>query len=148
MSPQVRTRRPFSDVEQAALDDFLGSDVGLGLFFDRKARPIGMIQAGQLKWEQPGYERIGHSWLVGRLGAVEVSTVWLGMDHGWRGGPPIIFETMIFCDDDELNLSCWRYSTVKDAQIGHRRVVKLVKLLQRYPKVLAKPHKNRGRHWR
>jgi hypothetical protein len=25
-----------------------------------------------------------------------LSTVWLGMDHGWGGGPPLIFETMLF----------------------------------------------------
>jgi hypothetical protein len=28
-----------------------------------------------------------------------LSTVWLGMDQGWGGGPPLIFETMLFAPD-------------------------------------------------
>jgi len=31
-----------------------------------------------------------------RIGPFEVSTVFLGMDHAFLGGPPILFETMTF----------------------------------------------------
>lgn len=131
-------------VQESALDDLLGH----GLAFDRKGRPISFLRMGQLKFERSGYDRIGLTTLPGRLGPVEISTVWLGMDHSYGYGPRLIFETMIFCDDENLDTACWRYSTLKQAAIGHRRVVGLVKLLQRPPKVLAKPHKTRNRHWR
>ena len=34
-------------------------------------------------------------------GDLWVSTVFLGIDHNWTGGPPILWETMIFCNSDE-----------------------------------------------
>lgn len=125
-------------------------DIGEGLYFDRKGRPINMWIAAELKY-RPGspYERVGDTYLTGRLGPASISTVWLGSNHSFRRDtPPLIFETMIFCDDEDWNLSCWRYATKREAEIGHRQIVRLVKLLQREPRNLVKPHKNRGRHWR
>lgn len=29
-------------------------------------------------------------------GDIRVSTVFLGMDHSWSGGPPVLWETMVF----------------------------------------------------
>lgn len=52
-------------------------------------------------------------------GDVWVSTVWLGIDHGFGRGPPIIFETMIFGGDRDGDQ--WRYSNLDDALEGHRR---------------------------
>jgi len=53
-----------------------------------------------------------------------VSTVWLGIDHNFLSeGPPLIYETMIFfrgCTD----LDCERYSTRREAKIGHEEMVK------------------------
>jgi len=51
-----------------------------------------------------------------------VSTVFLGLDHGHLlGGPPVLFETMVFGDDiDHME----RYLTLEEAKIGHKRVVK------------------------
>jgi hypothetical protein len=49
-----------------------------------------------------------------------VSTVFLGLDHGW-GGKPLIFESMIFngpCHDDMD-----RYTTWEQAEIGHAEMV-------------------------
>ena len=55
------------------------------------------------------------------LGDVWVSTVFLTVDHAFLGGPPILFETMIFGGPhDQL---CWRYATWEGAEAGHRRVV-------------------------
>lgn len=31
-----------------------------------------------------------------RLGPVDISTVFLGLDHSFRGGPPVVWETMFF----------------------------------------------------
>ena len=52
---------------------------------------------------------------------VTVSTVFLGLDHAWGQGPPMLFETMIFGGpyDQEQD----RYSTWEKAQEGHERMV-------------------------
>ena len=36
----------------------------------------------------------------GTLYGEKLSTVWLGLDHSWGGGPPLIFETMLFAPTD------------------------------------------------
>jgi hypothetical protein len=61
---------------------------------------------------------------VDEIGDVRVSTVFLGLDHGY-GGPPIIFETMIFGGPHDKYQE--RYSTWQEAEEGHRRAVVLVK---------------------
>jgi hypothetical protein len=56
------------------------------------------------------------------LGATLVSTVFLGIDHGfsWEAGPPLLFETMIFYDQDYGDeMGTWRYSTWTQAVAGH-----------------------------
>jgi hypothetical protein len=58
-------------------------------------------------------------------GDVRISTVWLGLDHGWGGGPPLIFETLVFGGpmDGEMD----RYSTEAQAVEGHARMVEAVR---------------------
>jgi hypothetical protein len=49
-----------------------------------------------------------------------VSTVFLGLDHGFfPDEPPMVFETMIF--GGPLADYCQRYSTLLDAKFGHWR---------------------------
>lgn len=55
---------------------------------------------------------------------VEVSTVFLGLDHSFDDGPPIIFETMVF--GGPLDEQGERYSTREQALSGHTRWVKNV----------------------
>lgn len=64
-----------------------------------------------------------------------ISTVFLGLDHSWGRGPPMLFETMVFeregyespllkgfiVHDD---LDCVRYSTWDDAEAGHQATVR------------------------
>jgi hypothetical protein len=48
---------------------------------------------------------------------VDVSTVFLGIDHQYGDGPPLLWETMIFGgprDGDQ-----WRYPTYDEAMAGH-----------------------------
>lgn len=53
---------------------------------------------------------------------VDVSTVWLGLDHNfWGDGPPLIFETMVF--GGEENGATWRWPTKEKAIEGHASVV-------------------------
>jgi len=53
--------------------------------------------------------------------AFRVSTVFLGLDHGFGFGPPLLFETMVF--GGPLNYEMERYSTWKQAEIGHNQIV-------------------------
>ncbi len=62
-----------------------------------------------------------------------ISTVFLGLDHGypqWSGHTnkyrPVLFETMIFCDDPEYDNYMQRYSTWDEALEGHREVVRMI----------------------
>jgi hypothetical protein len=57
---------------------------------------------------------------------IEVSTVFLGLDHN-RGetGPPILFETMVF--GGFLDQECVRYATLVEGRAGHWAMVERVK---------------------
>lgn len=57
-------------------------------------------------------------------GDVRVSTVFLGLNHQWEpGGPPEIFETMIFGGEHDQDM--WRYATWEEAEEGHRKACEL-----------------------
>lgn len=61
-----------------------------------------------------------------------VSTVFLGLDHQYGDGPPLVFETMIFASKDgEITDWCerWgdRYSTIDGARAGHADAVQMVR---------------------
>jgi hypothetical protein len=56
-------------------------------------------------------------------GHVKISTVFLGMDHGFfPHEKPLVFETMIF--GGACSGWCWRYRTWDDAVRGHRSAVR------------------------
>jgi len=69
-----------------------------------------------------------------------VSTVFLGLDHNWNGGPPLIFEAMIFGSrKNAMDLGCKRYSTYEEAEKGHAELLKgIVCQINRFRK-LRKP---------
>jgi len=54
-------------------------------------------------------------------GAHFVSTVFLGLDHNWSDGPPILWETMVFIDGEDVE-TC-RYASLREAIIGHNTLV-------------------------
>lgn len=61
------------------------------------------------------------------LNGTLVSTIFLGLDHGFPCiGEPILWETMIF-GDDEFEGYQERYSSYDDAMKGHELAVKFVK---------------------
>jgi hypothetical protein len=59
------------------------------------------------------------------IGNYEVSTVYVGLDMGLFNPLPLIFETMIFCDDADDPLYLWqeRYTYKDQALEGHERAV-------------------------
>lgn len=53
---------------------------------------------------------------------IEVSTVFLGIDHNWSGeGGPILFETIIFGGPRDSEMR--RYRTMREAKEGHWKIV-------------------------
>lgn len=63
-----------------------------------------------------------------RFGNWSVSTVFLGLDHGF-GGAPQLFETMIFAPDkaSPFNYDCRRWATRAEAVAGHAETVEMIK---------------------
>lgn len=86
-------------------------------YYDRNGNPIELMEwAAALE----GSRQIARTTLPdGKW----VSTVWLGLDHSFGDGPPLIFETMVFPADDMTDLDCERYSTEAEAKAGHERMV-------------------------
>lgn len=115
-----------------------------GYYFDHDAQPI-----SQERWLElaTGPRHLAKTDL-GRRGAV--STVWLGLDHSFGFGPPLIFETMVFGGplDEEME----RYSSRESAMVGHRfmvmRLTSLAGLETREPALIHKGHKPRGAGFR
>lgn len=61
------------------------------------------------------------------IGGMEVSTIFMGLDHNFHAdGPPILFETMIF-GDLEVTGEQWRCSTWMQAQAMHQKACDLVR---------------------
>jgi len=52
-----------------------------------------------------------------QVGDARVSTVFLGLDHSFGGGPPQIFETMIFGGPADGEM--WRCATYDEAEDQH-----------------------------
>jgi hypothetical protein len=49
---------------------------------------------------------------------IEVSTVFLGLNHAFTGGPPVLWETMVF--GGPLDCEMERYTSKEDAVAGHQ----------------------------
>lgn len=56
--------------------------------------------------------------------ARRVSTVFLGLDHGFGGGAPVLFETMVFGGAHDTTME--RYTSWAEAKAGHKRIVREV----------------------
>jgi hypothetical protein len=81
-----------------------------------------LVKDGDLNWKQD--RTVKKDKITSHGVDVTVSTVFLGLDHNWGDGPPILFETMIFGGErDEYQE---RYSTWGEAEEGHQRAIELV----------------------
>lgn len=86
-----------------------------GLYYDRQGKEITLEEMCAIK-----NRRVASTTLPdGKL----VSTVWLGLDHSFGDGPPLIFETMVFPRGSLSDLECVRYATEEEAIKGHQAVV-------------------------
>jgi len=100
-------------------------------YYDRAGNPITMEEWDK-GFELPHDERekLLRVALTEIAEDIRVSTVWLGLDHNGLGGPPHIFETMVF--GGPLDGEQWRYSTEAAAIRGHGQVVALVRYEMEY----------------
>ena len=55
---------------------------------------------------------------------VRVSTVFLGIDHGYMAGELLLFETMVFGGDSDL--ACERCGTYEEALTAHQKACSFV----------------------
>ena len=92
-------------------------------YYDRQGQAITAEQwAATFKDKRVDQTTVGNYW---------ISTVWLGIDHGWDQGLPLIFETMVFvqaggADDQKWDQWQDRYHTEAAALIGHQAVVQAI----------------------
>lgn len=78
------------------------------------------VEAELFEWAN-WFERNNRTVAKTDVGEVRVSTVFLGLDHNWGEGPPLIFETMVF--GGEFDEWQERYSTWDQAVAGHEEMV-------------------------
>src|SRR3990167_4608613 len=57
-----------------------------------------------------------------RIGDILISTVFLGLDHNFGEGKPLLFETMIFGGEKDGEQERWH--TWDEAEQGHKKIVK------------------------
>lgn len=115
-----------------------------GRFYDRKGREIHGGDAFYLKHMHPTYDRVGDTYLGPEAyPTTRVSTVWLGEPQHTYPRPQ--FETMVFSDIEELDTLDVRYWTWREAEIGHRKVVRIIKALVCTKVPVVKRHKSRNR---
>lgn len=72
-------------------------------------------------WFETSNRHIGDD----HIGKVHVSTVFLGINHNFGEGEPLLFETMIFGGKHDQYQE--RYSTWEEAEKGHQIAIDLVK---------------------
>lgn len=97
---------------------------GMGAY-DRDGRAISFEQFARLHADRSYLVVQRSTLLVGEV-EVTVSTVWLGLDHRFGDGPPLIFETMYFGGDVDGELVD-RYPTELAALAGHDQAVAAIR---------------------
>jgi hypothetical protein len=89
-------------------------------YYDKEGKPLELLEWAELLKDEE-YKRVG----LDRINGLLVSTVWLGLNHSWiPGSPPLIYETKIFASDSR-DIYQRRYSTLEQAEQGHRDAVNL-----------------------
>jgi hypothetical protein len=73
------------------------------------------------KWFETSDRRVAQD----EIGDVRISTVFLGINHQWGDGPPLIFESMVFGGPHDQETR--RYSTWDEAEKGHTELLALVR---------------------
>lgn len=88
-------------------------------YYDKDGSPLD-LETWLTKFEDNAYRQVA----LDKVGEVTVSTVWLGLNHQYGDGPPLIFETMIFEGDRDGDQ--WRDATEASALETHAHAMALV----------------------
>jgi len=89
---------------------------------DKNGNPV--IEEDLLTWGAWFKEADRHT-ALDKFDGIKVSTVFLGLDHSFGGGRPVLWETMIFGGKYDLDQE--RYTNEEDAIKGHKRMLKKAK---------------------
>jgi len=87
-------------------------------YYELIGQTVVPVNGGVLEWArtfEAADRRVAHTTV---LGMCSVSTVFLGLDHAFGGGPPLLFETMAFWHG-EGGAEQYRCSTWLQAQKQH-----------------------------
>lgn len=115
-------------IDFPSLPDFPDLIKNRYFILDLDKNPVATTFLAYTLWESKQKTRhVGDT----RINGCRVSTVFLGVNHNWSGGPPVLFETMIFtrrCGSYRtLDQIQRRYCTWQQAQTGHDEIVRAVK---------------------
>ncbi len=93
---------------------------GRAILEGKTVKPIDEL----LDWART-FEKMDRTVKRDKVGDARISTVFLGLDHGW-GDKPLWFETMIFGAPEHDDYQ-ERYETWDEAEAGHAKALALVK---------------------
>ena len=83
--------------------------------YDDNGKPVGQVDLFKwVQWLSPEKRKVVHDTLKS---GVKVSTVFLGLDHSFGRGVPLLWETMIFGGEHDQYQE--RYTSLEDAKKGH-----------------------------
>lgn len=102
-----KTRKPFEKFY---------TTLGTAILKDKKVIPTEDMEEWGRNMQHWNTRRVK----VSEVGPYSLSTVFLGMDHGF-GGPPLWFETCLFSSD--MSEVVERYATYQEAEEGHERAL-------------------------
>lgn len=97
----------------------------LSTWFDKAGQPISDLAQLDRLLSDPSYRTVAQTTIKNLSEpskTINVSTVWLGFNFAFGGGPPLIFETMLFYSDGDLELA-QRHATEKGAREYHDAAV-------------------------
>ena len=86
---------------------------------NRKAVPCDLHTWGRMMADI-GSRRVAET----TIGETRISTVFLGLDHSFGHGRPLLFETMVFGGPHDGRQE--RYATRADAAVGHGQMIEKV----------------------
>lgn len=107
-----------------ALSASAQSKMNIKYILDEHGEP--KLEPDILRWAR-WFETADRRVAVDTIGQYKVSTVFLGLDHNFSEGPPLLWETMIF-GRGKLNLYMRRYETKDEAVVGHSETIEMVRL--------------------
>jgi len=76
------------------------------------------------EWSEQ-FEKINKHVADDVINGKKVSTVWLGLNHNFFHGIPLLFETMVF-DENGRDIYMERYATWDEAESGHKKAIEFV----------------------